>query len=170
MPPKAERGDAECMAGLRAAELLPVGATAITGTATSPPKPRNSVVGVTDNHSAIGIFRGFPLGKRTFQPSCVFLRSILTAYCLVKLARQSVERRMAMSYAVQVRWRMVLGATPEGQAMHLTLAAPPERERVGNLRLCQGYNNLLLLAFFEDCHIATFSRWQGWHGWQGWQG
>jgi hypothetical protein len=40
--------------------------------------------------------------------------------------------------------------------MHLTLAAPPER--VGNLRLCQGYNNLLVLAFFEDCHIATFSQ------------
>jgi hypothetical protein len=33
------------MAGLRAAELLPVGATAITGTATSPPKPRNSAIG-----------------------------------------------------------------------------------------------------------------------------
>ena len=40
----AERGDAECMAGLRAVELLPVGAMAITGTATSPPKPRNSAV------------------------------------------------------------------------------------------------------------------------------
>jgi hypothetical protein len=34
----------ECMAGLRAVELLPVGAMAITGTATSPPKPRTSAV------------------------------------------------------------------------------------------------------------------------------
>ena len=42
----AERGDAECMAGLQAAELPPVGATAITGTATSPPKPRNAAVGL----------------------------------------------------------------------------------------------------------------------------
>jgi hypothetical protein len=39
-----KREDAECMAELQAAELLPVGATAITGTATSPPKPRNSAV------------------------------------------------------------------------------------------------------------------------------
>jgi hypothetical protein len=37
--PKADRD-----MGLRAVELLPVGAMAITGTATSPPKPRNSAV------------------------------------------------------------------------------------------------------------------------------
>src|SRR5258707_14593924 len=43
----AAREDAECMAGLRAAELLSVGATATTGTATSPLKPRKSAAGKT---------------------------------------------------------------------------------------------------------------------------
>src|SRR5262249_19230266 len=36
--------------------------------------------------------------------------------------------------------------------------APPSRERVGNVRLCQGYDTLLLLAFCEDCHIANLSQ------------
>src|SRR5262245_49642406 len=54
---------------------------------------------------------------------------------------------------------MVLGVAREGQATPV-MPRPPERERerVGNVRLCQGYDTLLLLAFFEDCHIANLSQ------------
>jgi hypothetical protein len=61
----AEREDAECMAELQAAELLPVGATAITGTATSPPKPRNSAVSCRLHGGASG--SGGPPGERNGQ-------------------------------------------------------------------------------------------------------
>src|SRR5258707_1974752 len=57
------------------------------------------------------------------------------------------------------------GSYPRGPS-HAPDAGSTTRERVGNLRLCQGYNNLL---YWLSSKIATLPLSLSWHGWQGWQ-
>jgi len=84
------------MAGLRAVELLPVGAMAITGTATSPPKPRNSAVDFGMTYPFVGdLFKS----RCLLEAENLFLRHQLSPSPAIFCGRQFQGRSSWMPLA-----------------------------------------------------------------------